>query len=85
MNSLSAGGKQGDAPKMGGAPKFGGFGKGNDKDFNLTSVVEGIYASFRQGGKTADFFKQHEQDLKEMPKEIEALRLQGIKLGVLQP
>jgi hypothetical protein len=84
VNSLGSGAKQGDMAKMGSAPKFSGFGKGNDKDFNLTSVVEGIYASFRQGDKTADFFKKHEQDSKDMPKEIEALRQEGIKLGLLQ-
>ena len=88
VNSLSPGTKEGDAPRPLTPPKPGSpgaFNKDNTKDFNLTKVVEGIYKNFESNPKSADFFKGRGKEAQDMPKELEALRQEGIKLGAITP
>jgi len=83
VNSVSPGMKPGDAPRTMVVPKYSG--NTGTNDYNLTKAIEGVFAGFRAGEKTGDFFTKHAEEAKDMPKEIEALVKEGIKLGVLQP
>jgi hypothetical protein len=88
VNSISPGGgaKEGDAPRPAMVPKPGSPGasnKDNTKDFNLTAVVEGIFKSFESNPESADYFKTQRKERDSMPKELEALRQEGIKLGAI--
>jgi hypothetical protein len=88
VNSLSPGAKEGAVPRPVFAPKAGSpgaYNKDNTKDFNLTAVIDGIFKAFEANPISADFFKERDRKAKNLPKDIEALRQEGIKLGAIAP
>jgi hypothetical protein len=89
VNGFSPNGKEGDAPRPAMAPKSGSpgaYNKDNSKEFNLTQNTADILKSFRERpGASGQYFKDMQKEQNNFPKELEALRQEGIKLGAIAP
>jgi hypothetical protein len=80
MNSIPP--KQGAPPKTPGSlPKIP---SDPNKPFDLTATTNQIFDGLKKSGSMGDFYKQHLEEGKQMPIEIEALKAEGKRLGVLQ-
>jgi hypothetical protein len=54
-----------------------------NKPFDLTATTNQIFDNLKKSGSMGEFYKQHLEEGKQMPIEIEALKAEGKRLGVL--